>query len=344
MGDLSDSMGRKYTLLISMLGITLSFLMMCFGVILPSLPLFLFGRAVSGLLSASQSIALATISDLSTKDNKALHLSYIALVQCGGFVAGPLLGGLLSKISLYFPLLMTGCLALIAALWIAFAFQETLSHKIQKSHGLSRFFQTFIEAYQNKKVRTLSLIFLSMQVGVGIYMSSILILLSTQFQYTPFSLGLFSGFMGVGLALGISLGLPYLIKKMDIETIVCFTLIITSLAQLFSSFAFSSITIWILAFFYAIAVEIAYSGMYTCFSSAADARSQGWVMGIAVSMVAIAWAIAGFTSQLSGWIGAHALIFLGALLLILATLGMCIYTHHQRRGGSRKGISGSKGR
>lgn len=324
-GDLSDIIGRKKTLLFSMVGMTFSFVLMSIGIVVSSLALFLLGRGLSGLVSASQSVALATISDLSTQDNKAIHLSYVALIQCIGFVVGPLMGGVLSGATFYPPFLWAALLAFAAFLWIAFSFEETFVKRSTKRISILRFLKVFSEAYQNKRIRELGFVFLLMQIGVGLYLPIILILLTTEFGYTPLFLGLFNGYMGAGFALGLLFVLPQMLKRFKIEQIVWIALFTTLLAQLFSSILHTQTLIWLLAFPFAIAIEIAFSGMFTSFSNAADENSQGWVMGISVAIMAIAWAVAGFSAQLIPIFGAHILIFIGSLFLGLSALLMKKY-------------------
>lgn len=324
-GDLSDIIGRKKTLLFSMIGMACSFVLMSVGIVTASLALFLFGRGLSGLVSASQSVALATISDLSTKDNKAIHLSYVALIQCFGFVVGPLMGGVLSGTTFYAPFLWAALFAFAAFLWIAFSFEETFIKKSEKKISIVRFLKVFVEAYQNRRIRELSLVFLMMQIGVGLYLPIILILLTTGFGYTPLFLGLFNGYLGVGFALGLLFVLPQMLKRFKIEQIVCISLFTTLLSQFFSSILKPEEFVWLLAFPFAIAVEIDFSGMFTSFSNAADERSQGWVMGISVAIMAIAWAVAGFSAQLVPIFSVHSLIFIGSIFLGISAFLMKKY-------------------
>jgi MFS family permease len=324
-GDLSDIIGRKKTLLISMIGLAFSFLLMGLGIITASLTLFLFGRGLSGLVSASQSVALATISDLSTKENKAVHLSYVALMQCFGFVAGPLIGGILSGMAFYTPFFGAALFAFLGYLWILVDFKETFTKKSDKKISFVRFLKVFVEAYHNDRIRSLSVIFLLMQIGVGFYLPIILIYLSTQFQYTSVSLGIFNAYLGVAFAISLIFVLPRMLKRFKIEEIVCLSLATTFFAQFFTSIIHTQSLVWILAFPYALAAQLAFTGMFTSFSNATDARSQGWVMGISVAVMAVAWAVAGFSAQLVPLIGAPILIFIGSLFIALSALLMKRY-------------------
>lgn len=330
-GDLSDIIGRKKTLLLSMMGIAIGFLIMSIGVMTSSLFLFLLGRGISGLVSASQSVALAAISDLSTKENKAIHLSYVALIQCIGFVLGPLMGGVLSGTTFYTPFLVASLLALTAFLWIAFCFEETFKKLKNKTISIQRFLTVFVEAYHNKRVRHLSFAFFTMQVAVALYLPVILILFTTDFGYSPLYLGLFNGYLGVGFALGLLFLLPQLLKRYKIEQIVCLCLFVCLISQFFSSFLHSQVILWLLALPLAITLQTAFSGMFTSFSNAVDERSQGWVMGISVATMAIAWAVSGFSAQLIPLFGTHMLIFFGSLLMGISTYAMKKYCSHYAR-------------
>jgi len=324
-GDLSDIIGRKKTLILSMLGMSFGFCLMTLGIITTCLSLFLVGRGLSGLVAASQSVALATISDLSTKSNKAIHISYIALIQCIGLILGPLMGGVLGEKSFYLPFLLVMILALIAFFWILFGFKETFIKNEDKKISFTRLFTIFIDGYNNKRVRDLSFAFLTMQIGIALYLPIILILLTTEYDYTPLYLGLFNGYVGIGFAFGLLVILPQMLKVLKIEQIVCLSLFTSFIAQFLSSILHTDVFIWLFAFPLAIGVEMAFTGMYTSFSNAANAKSQGWVMGISVALMAISWAFAGITTQLIPKFGVHTIIFIGCIFLGSSALLMKKY-------------------
>jgi predicted MFS family arabinose efflux permease len=211
-------------------------------------------------------------------------------------------------------------------MWIAFAFQETFVKKSDKAISLSRFLGVFAEAYQNKRIRHLGLVFLLMQIGVALYLPIILVLLTTEFGYSPLSLGLFNGYLGAGFAFGLLFVLPKMLKALKIEQIVYIALFTTLISQFFSSLFHWQVILWLLAFPFAAAVEIAFSGMFTSFSNATDEKSQGWVMGISVAIMAIAWAIGGFSALLIPVFGGHLLIFIGSICLGMSAILMKNYS------------------
>jgi predicted MFS family arabinose efflux permease len=242
-----------------------------------------------------------------------------------GFVVGPLMGGLLSDLSMQMPFIGSAIAAMIAFVWILAGFEETFVKTVKKKIDFSRLVTVFAEAYHNRQIRMLSIIFLLMQLGVSFYLPITLIILTTQFNYTPFQLGLFNGYLGIGFALGLILFLPKMLKRYRIEKIVAICLLLTFFSLLLSSVLLHEWALWVFALPCSITLQTAFSGMFTSYSNAADETSQGWVMGISVAVMAIAWAIGGFCTQLSLTIGPHTLIFIGAILLAVSTIGMRLY-------------------
>ena len=263
-----------------------------------------------------------------------MHLSYVGLIQCLGFVIGPLMGGVFSTSTYTTPFIYAAGAALIAFLWIALGFQETHKSKEKKKIQLSRLYKVFIKAYKQKPVFLLCFIFLFMQIGVGLFLPIILIFFSNQFNYSPLFLGLFNAYLGVGFALGLLVVLPRLVKKTFPENLCFYTLLISSLIQIASGCLVFEIPQWILGFVFAVFIQQAYSLMFTSFSNATSASSQGWVMGVSVAMMAIAWAIAGFGPNLIPIITANGVILMGGFALGISSLLMKLYLktykHHLR--------------
>ena len=195
MGDLSDALGRRKILTFCMCGIALSFLLMGLGTEFLSLFLLLVGRLLSGLM-ADQPIAQAAISDLSTRETRAINMSRMTLSLSIGNALGPLLGGFLSDtaiapvFSYSTPFYFSGCLALVAALWIAWSFKETFSLRSKKKLHWMRPIHIFVEAFQHKSVRFLSLTFLIMQVGFSLYFQLMPVLLHERWNYASWQLEL----------------------------------------------------------------------------------------------------------------------------------------------------------
>ena len=95
LGRLSDRVGRRPVLLISILGTAIGFVIL--GVA-NQLWLLFFSRILDGLTGGNISVAQAYISDITDEKNRARGLGLIGAAFGLGFIIGPALGGILSTI------------------------------------------------------------------------------------------------------------------------------------------------------------------------------------------------------------------------------------------------------
>lgn len=94
LGRLSDRVGRRPVLLISVLGTALSFLILGFA---RSIEVLFIARILDGLTGGNISVAQAYISDITDEKNRTKGMGIIGAALGLGFVIGPALGGLLSS-------------------------------------------------------------------------------------------------------------------------------------------------------------------------------------------------------------------------------------------------------
>lgn len=336
MGDLSDIVGRKKVLMLCMAGFFLGFCVMGVGVEIGSLVALFLGRSLTGLTAASLPVTMAAIADLSTPENKATHMSFVVFVQSLGFVLGPLIGGILSnpRFGSFFndgiPFFFSGIFALIACIWIGVAFQESFEKIGKKIHPL-RVILVFVEVAKHPTIRLLTLVFLLHQIGIGLFIQLILIYLHRAFDYTSFQMGLFNGFMGMWMGVGL-FSIPYLSKRFRIEWVACIFIGLLGVSELLTSISTIEWLIWAFVIPLGMSGNIAWSAILTSFSHAADESSQGWALGITGAVVALSFMLTGFSPNLVPFFGVMPLIALGGGLLLISSLVMRFYTRRYSRG------------
>ncbi|EUB98771.1 major facilitator superfamily MFS_1 [Rhizobium sp. CF080] len=107
LGALSDNLGRRPVLLVSLCGAVINYIVMAFA---PQLWMLLLGRAIAGLTAANVSVATAYITDISPDDKRARRFGLFNAVFGIGFIIGPILGGLLGDYWLRLPFIAAAVL------------------------------------------------------------------------------------------------------------------------------------------------------------------------------------------------------------------------------------------
>jgi DHA1 family tetracycline resistance protein-like MFS transporter len=100
LGALSDRLGRRPVLMISLAGAAVNYLFLAFA---PTLWMLLIGRAIAGLTSANISVATAYITDISPEEKRARRFGLFNAMFGIGFIVGPVLGGALGDTWLRLP-------------------------------------------------------------------------------------------------------------------------------------------------------------------------------------------------------------------------------------------------
>ncbi|MFD1255679.1 MFS transporter [Mucilaginibacter terrae] len=122
LGALSDKWGRKPLLAISLAGTCASFLLFATA---QSLVMLFVARILDGITGGNISVAQAMVSDTSTPENRAKRFGILGSAFGFGFVLGPAMGGLLSKLGMQVPFYFAAGIALVGALCATFVLKET---------------------------------------------------------------------------------------------------------------------------------------------------------------------------------------------------------------------------
>lgn len=142
-GSLSDRVGRRPIMLLSLSGLFLSYVLWFFS---GSFTLLLGARLIGGLMAGNLSVATAIVADVTNAENRSKGMAYVGIAFALGFIFGPAIGGMLSMIdltSMYPSLLAYGvnpfsvpagfaaALCLLNLILIYRKFKETLKEDIR---------------------------------------------------------------------------------------------------------------------------------------------------------------------------------------------------------------------
>ena len=122
-GSLSDRYGRRPVILISAAGLAADFALMALA---PNLWWLAVGRMLGGLTSSSFTTAYAYMADITEPARRARAYGLLGAAFSGGFVAGPLIGGVLGEWGPRVPFWAAALLAGIAFLYGLIVLPESL--------------------------------------------------------------------------------------------------------------------------------------------------------------------------------------------------------------------------
>ncbi|MGG1943964.1 MFS transporter [Trinickia sp. NRRL B-1857] len=331
MGELSDGYGRRAIMLVCLFGLALAYLLMALGAWMPSLALLLAGRGLSGLMAGCQGIAQAAISDMSTPQTKAYNMSIMSMAFSAGVIVGPVLGGVTSDrtIAPIFgygtPFLLVSVLSLFCGLWTLGFYRDALPPK-----GAARIdpllpLRIVVQAGMHRRIGLLSVVFFLMQVGYGLYLQTIMLVLQTRFHYASSRLGLFSGLIGICFVFGLTVIVRLMLKVWNVVDIAKLGLLIAGMGQILSALMPQEGALWVLGMIVGCFDMVAYTTMYTAYSDAVTEDRQGWALGVAGSVMAIAWVVTGLLTNLLPVLGELGLLVVGGVSFMLSFATMTMY-------------------
>ncbi len=123
-GSLSDRYGRQPVILLSAAGLSADYVLMA---VAPNLWWLALGRIIAGIISSSFTTVFAYMADITAPEARARGYGLIGAAFSAGFVAGPLLGGLLGEVSPRAPFWAAAAFSGVAFVYGLFILPESLA-------------------------------------------------------------------------------------------------------------------------------------------------------------------------------------------------------------------------
>lgn len=284
LGVWSDKIGRRPVLLASLAGATIDYLFMALA---PSLALLFVGRAISGLTGASQAVAAAYLSDVTPETQRARRFGQLSAFQGLGFVAGPLIGGLLGDVWLRGPFVAAAVLNGVTFLVTLFFLQEPVRHHQPTEQETSlnpiRPFQWALSIPSLMPLLLIYMVFtLIGQVGGTIWV----IYGADQFGWTPFWIGISIAGFGLGHAIAQAFIAGPAAERFGERFTLLAGVFFDALASVVLGFAtrgwiaFTMLPVFCLG-------GVGFPALQALLTRQADAQSQGRLQGVLASLLSL---------------------------------------------------------
>lgn len=194
LGAISDRKGRRPVLLISLASSAVGWLIFAFSNTI--FGLFL-GRIIDGSAAGNISTAQNYLVDIA-KDQKerTKNLGLIGAVFGVSFILGPLIGGILSSVSMKLPFIVVGIMALINTILAYFFLPETHHERSTKKLSLNPF-SPIIKALKNKNILPLYVSWLFFGIAISLNQSIFALYIGKVFSWTVIASGLLMALIGV---------------------------------------------------------------------------------------------------------------------------------------------------
>lgn len=297
LGGLSDRMGRKKILELTLIGTAIGYVLFAIGIMTYNLPLLFFSRFISGFAAGNISIAMSAIADISTAKDKAKNFGLIGMSFGLGFILGPFLGGkladpnIVSWFTIATPFWFAAFLAIVNSVIVFFYFKETLKEKVTKKISIFTGFINLKKAFYMKNLRIMFIITFLYIFGFNFFAQFYQVFLIEKYNFTPSQTGDFFAYIGLWIAITQGLITRFVAKKYNPKQVLTITLLFLSISLLIITVPNSVVMLLIVQPFVAIFQGLTFPNSNAIISNLADEKSQGEILGINQSIQAIGMAI-----------------------------------------------------
>ena len=197
LGALSDRIGRRPVLIVSLIGSAIGWVMFGLG---GALWVLLLARVIDGLTAGDMSVAFAYLADITAPEDRARRFGLAGAVGGVGFLVGPAIGGLLASVSLAAPLFAAAAVTVVTAILTAVALPESLdAERRTKRLSLADLnpLRTLGEAVRRPGLGSLILVFALAAVPLALFGGNVPVLVMDVLSWNTVEVGLLMSGVGI---------------------------------------------------------------------------------------------------------------------------------------------------
>ncbi|MDD3265690.1 MAG: MFS transporter [Burkholderiales bacterium] len=324
LGQISDNIGRRKVLLVSILGTSLAYFYFGTSILQQSIIGLFIARIIDGISGGNISTAQAVIADVSKPEHRARNFGLIGVSIGVGFVFGPAIGGILSNPSIYSkfnaatPFWFAGILSLINCFLIWRNLPETLATKVNKQ---IEFKQSIINIGKLFKLGSLSSIIPVMflyNFGWTFFTSFWGIVLVSKFGFNQLGVGGFFAYLGVMIIFAQGGVVRRLSGKVNEVVVLKISLIMSGICLILYYLVPSHVHyyLYIVTPFLAIGAALSKSFSSSLITRLAHKDELGVAMGVNSSANALAQAIPAIIAGYVAYFNPLFAVLLGGLIIV----------------------------
>jgi DHA1 family tetracycline resistance protein-like MFS transporter len=197
LGALSDRIGRKPVLVVSLLGSAVGYVL--FGVA-GGLAVLVLSRIIDGVTAGDRPVVMAYLADITPPEGRAAQFGLVGAVGGVGFMIGPAFGGLLAHFGLAAPVFAAAAVTVLTALISAFVLPETVTREkragkltVETPHPI----QTLRDAFSHPDLRPLLIALALAAIPFSFYVMNVSVLAKDAIAWGPTQIGLLVSVIGV---------------------------------------------------------------------------------------------------------------------------------------------------
>ena len=281
-GRWSDRIGRKPIILLGLMGSCLSYLTLALAT---SLSLVFLARIVGGIAGANIPTAQAYIADVTTPENRAKGMGLVGAAFGLGFIFGPAIGGLLSRISPEAPMWFASvlCLANFVAAWI---FLPESRHAGDRSEGLTRA-AAFRRALVKPRLVLLLALYFIVTAAFSGFETTFALFSARRFGFTMASIGFLFAFIGLVLAVVQGVLVGRVVKRVGEARLIPVAIFAIALGIGLVPFAWSVPSLLGALGVLAVGMGFHNPSHSSMVSRLSDPDDQGGILGLASSLASL---------------------------------------------------------
>jgi MFS transporter, DHA1 family, tetracycline resistance protein len=282
-GRLSDRVGRRPVILVTLLGSCVSAFMI--GIAHTLLLLFI-ARILNGVSGASYATAQAYVADITTDEGRARGMGLIGAAFGIGFIIGPALGAGLSLISSAAPFFFASGLAAVNLL-LAWRLLPESRRPGSLTAPMGRW-EMLRHALTSRRIAPLVWIsFIATFAFVGME-ATFALLGSHRFGYGAGTMGMLFAYVGIAAAVGQGVLVGRVVARFGETQVMVWGLAGTAVGLAVLAVAFNIVVVLIALAILGIFSGMAFATISALISHAAPVDMQGGVLGIAASSSGLA--------------------------------------------------------